>query len=185
MSNLRFGLMVAVAFVLAFIGVWLGSKGTPVTAMRSAPANPDVRVSSPEARPPAPGAEKSAQQGPRKAADNPKSMQGDNDPGRNRMRLTAIEAANAYVRAPCDQAVKAAFVVATATYVKAQADAKSFSTPLDARVREAIEAAFDAGGVSKDDLPSGTPLWPAATAKSRADAEPLCAVGRRAETIRR
>ena len=45
MSNFRFGLMVAVAFVLTFIGGWLGIKNAPVTAARTAaPATVALQV---------------------------------------------------------------------------------------------------------------------------------------------
>ena len=128
--------------------------------------------------------EESVKQGIRKDWDDSKTSQGDNDPGRNQMRLTAIQAANAYALSPCDKAIKAAFVVAASTYMRAttrnESGAQAFSTAHDKRVREAIESAIDAGGITTTtDFPAGNPLW--ALAKMHDDEGSPCAAGRQAE----
>ena len=75
--------------------------------------------------------------------------------------------------------------MSASTYVRAMTgrnvEEGTFSTPMDMRVREAIEAAFDSGGVTKNDFPSGTQFWMAAIAKSQGDAASPCAAGRQAE----
>lgn len=113
----------------------------------------------------------------------------DNDPGRNQMRQTAIQAASAYKYAPCDPAIKAAFVVAATTYIKAVTDnistAGAFATPMDRRVRESIQAAFGTGGITAKDFPSGTQTLVAAIAKTDGTASAPCSMGRQAERSRR
>jgi hypothetical protein len=173
MSNLRFVLAAAALFGLAFIGMSWASKGFPVMAMRAVPMKPDARV---------PTFEESVKQGARKDWEDSKTSQSDNDAGRNQMRLTTIQAANAYALSPCDKTIKAAFVVAASTYMrtmtKNESNAQAFSTPMDTRVREAIDAAFDAGGLTTKDFPVGSPLW--ASASMHDDGPSPCA-GRQAE----
>ena len=127
LSNLRFALLAIGLFAAAFVGISWASKGFPVMAMRAAPMKPDARL---------PTFEQSVQQGQRKDWEQSKTSQGDNDPGRNQMRQTAIQ------------------------------------------------AAFDAGGVTKSDFPTGTQLWVASIAQSDGDSASPCAVGRQAEKMR-
>lgn len=161
MSNLRFVLAVTALFGFAFVGVTYGlpwaSKGFSVIAMRAAPAKPDAQVV------------KSRQGGVKDWTETATAPE-DNDPGRDRMRQTAISAANAYALSPCDHAVRAAFIVSAATYLRAAGGpgkgAAQFATPTDLRVRKAIESALDSGDVGKDEFPADIKLWPASTAKS-------------------
>ena len=44
MSTLRFAMVAARLFALAFVGIFWGSKGFPVMAMRAEPTKPDARV---------------------------------------------------------------------------------------------------------------------------------------------
>src|SRR5262249_14979655 len=69
----------------------------------------------------------------------------------DRLAQTALQAAQAYARSPCDRMAKAAFIVAASTYLRAQ-DASS-EAPKDARVHDAIKAAFQTGHVSMDEFP--------------------------------
>jgi hypothetical protein len=133
----------------------------------------------------------------RKELAQPKSVQReiekqptDTDPGRNQVRQTAIQAASAYKYAPCDPAIKAAFVVAATTYIKAVTDnistAGAFATPMDKRVRESIQAAFGTGGITSKDFPAGTQNLVIAIAKSEGTANaPPCSMGRQADRSRR
>jgi hypothetical protein len=194
-SNFRFGLMVAVAFVLTFIGVWLGIKNGSVGAARIAahgPASPAPIVSAPAV--PAPDVRQAARderadatpkpQAPVVVAKRPVAAKpvdawaNSGDRGRDRMRLTAIETANAYAGAPCDAAIKAAFVVAATTYI--QAMIAKIAMPLDPRVREALQQAFAAGDVATDDFPANARPWIAAIMPQPREASP-CATGRTAE----
>ena len=174
MGNLRLVLVAVALFGGAFVGVFWASKGFPVMTVRAVPMKPDARV---------PTFEESVKQGLRKDWENSKTSQGDNDPGRNQMRLTAIQAANAYALSPCDKTIKAAFVVAASTYMrtltKSESSVQAFSTAHDKRVREAIEAAIDAGGITTQDFPRGSPLW--ALASMHDDEVSPCAAGRQAE----
>jgi len=192
MSNFRFGLMVAVAFVLTFIGVWLGKSNTPVMAARTAAPEVVVVAPAPVAKPMEPVPRKEPIQAkvipvepPAVTAAAPviaptvEIPRGDGDRGRDRMRLTALEAANAYAQAPCEAATKAAFVVATATYAKAMigtgGEATQFATPLDTRLREAIRAALAIGGVRQDDFPAETRTFIATLTPPLSSAAPRCA----------
>ena len=163
MSNLRFAIIAAALFGVAFAGISFGmpwaSKGFPVVAQQAVPLQPDARLPTFD----------SVKQAGREAVRS-KAPQGDNNEGRNRMRLTAIETADAYAQAPCDLAVKAAFVVAASTYLRAASGDKArhtFSTPMDQRVHAAITAAFDSGDLSEHEFPAG--LWTTPT-KSRSSA---------------
>jgi hypothetical protein len=113
----------------------------------------------------------------------------DTDPGRHQVRQTAIQAASAYKYAPCDPAIKAAFVVAATTYIKAVTDnistAGAFATPMDKRVRESIQAAFGTGGITSKDFPTGTQTLVAAIAKTDGTANAPCSMGRQADRSRR
>jgi hypothetical protein len=132
----------------------------------------------------------------RKELAQPKSLQReieklpiDTDPGRNQVRQTAIQAANAYAYAPCDPAIKAAFVVAATTYIKAVTDnistAGAFATPMDRRVRESIQAAFGTGGITSKDFPAGTQNLVVAIAKTEGKTNAPCSMGRQADRTRR
>jgi hypothetical protein len=146
----------------------------------------------------APGFEDSVKQ-ERKELAQPKSVPSaksaqpelppDTDPGRNRLRQTAIQAANAYAYAPCDPAIKAAFVVATTTYIKAVTDrignASHFATAQDKRVRDSIQSAFVIGGITSKDFPAGTQTLVAAIAKTEGTPTAPCAMGRQADQQRR
>ena len=195
MSNVRFGLMVAVAFALTFFGVWLGKSNAPVMTVR-APA-PEIAATAAApvvAAAPAPAAEPAepphqpslanaipAGPAPATATAVPtvEIPRGDGDRGRDRMRLTALEAAHAYSFDPCEATTKAAFLVATATYAKVivgmGSDAARVSTPLDARLREAIRAALSIGGVRPDDFPAETRAFIATLTPPLSAAAPRCA----------
>jgi hypothetical protein len=192
-SNFRFGLMVAVAFVLTFVGVWLGMKNASVVAARV--AAPEARVAASAAAPvvPSPGTRQAARDERVETAVKPQppvapkppiepklvdAWANSGDRGRDRMRLTTIETAHAYAGAPCDAAVKAAFVVAATTYLQAMI-AKT-AMPLDPRVREALHKAFTAGDVATDDFPANARPWIAAIMPEPREASP-CPIGRTAE----
>jgi hypothetical protein len=195
-ANWRLGLLAIGLFVGAFASMSYASRNhsvpraTPATAakpevqvamaaptlpLRSEPragaidlpasVKPDAAISPPVVKP-AP-----------KAAEPPEPVE--KDPGRHRMRLTAIQAANAYTQSPCDPAAKAAFIVATATYLQAaKMNADVFSWR-DTRVRAAVQAAFQAGGISKDEFPIGAQPGVATLAAPHGELASPC--GRRAD----
>ena len=59
--------------------------------------------------------------------------------------------------------------------------ATNFSTPYDMRVRDAVRAAFDKGGIGREDFPGSIRLWLTMLA---GDPVSACATGRRADSQR-
>ena len=195
MSTLRFSFAAAAMFALAFVGISWGSKGFPVMTVRTEPLKPDARV---------PTFEQSVKQGLRKDWENSKTAQGDGDPKREALRLTALQAANAYALSPCDATMKKNLVEALSAYAKAWSEmagckfgvcggddkkldsaATAFSTPSDIRVRAALRDAFEKGGVSRDDFPGSIRLWVTMLVGDPGDPTSACAAGRRAENSAR
>ena len=110
------------------VGMPWASKGHSVVAASGTPVHPN---------------------GPAQPVEAP-SVETRGDAGRDRLAQTALQAANAYARAPCDRMAKTAFVVAASTYLRAQDAA---SPPKDARVHDAIKAAFEAGHIGSNEFP--------------------------------
>jgi hypothetical protein len=193
MSNLRFGVIAAGLFVLAFVGISWASKGFPVMVYKAQPLKPDPRL---------PTFEESVKQGLRKDWENSKTAQSDNDKGRDKLRLELWQAAIGYNLSPCDKTMKKNLVEALTKYINAwsemagcrnsfcgddkklDAAAAAFKTPADARVKATLREAFDKGGITKDDFPkavrnnvymfSGMPFG---------EPEQACGGGRRAESM--
>ncbi len=191
MSSIRFMLVAVGLFGLTFIGISWANKGFPVMAMKVEPLKPDARI---------PTFEESVKKGIRKDWENSKTAQGDGDPKREALRLAALQAANAYALSPCDSTMKKNLVEALSAYAKAWTEmagckfgvcsgddrkidgaAASFSTPADMRVREAISAAFEKGGISREDFPGSIRLWVMMLANNPGDPVSACAIGRRAD----
>lgn len=151
MSNLRFALVAIALFAGAFAGVswsvsW-ASKGFPVMAMRAAPPKPD-----------APAATIKQQPDSKLVGEPVQSARLEPD----HLAQTAIQAASAYIRTPCDMAAKAAFIVAASTYLRAKA------TGADAaQVRQAIKSAIEAGGIGRDEFPASADISVTATSGLR------------------
>jgi hypothetical protein len=144
--------------------------------------------------------EESVKKGIRKDWEVSKTAQGDGDPKREALRLATLQAANAFALSPCDATMKKNLVEALSAYAKAWTEmagckfgvcggddrkigaaAASFSTPSDMRVRQAVSAAFEKGGISRDDFPGSTRLWVTMLAGDPGDPVSACATGRRAE----
>jgi hypothetical protein len=147
--------------------------------------------------------EESVKKGIRKDWEASKTAQGDGDPKREALRLAALQAANAFALLPCDETMKKNLVEALSAYAKAWTEmagckfgvcggdhsridtaAAKFSTPSDMRVREAVRAAFEKGGVSRDDFPGSIRLWVTMLAGDPGDPVSACATGRRADSQR-
>jgi len=190
MGNLRFVLAAIALFAGTFAGVSWASKNFPITAVLPVSAKPDMLASAPVSpAAPAPSVEPAEpvmkQTIRQEAPSAPPSPPGDPESGRNQMRLTAIQAATAYATAPCDQANKAAFVVAASTYARAMTAGDSGtavpSTAMDQRVREAMHAALNAGGIARHDFPAGAEPWVTGMVPSHREKLPSCAAARQAE----
>jgi len=144
--------------------------------------------------------EASAKKGIRKDWEVSNSAQGDGDPKREALRLATLQAANAFALSPCDAAMKKNLIEALSAYAKAWTEmagckfgicggdmgkidtaAANFSTPADMRVRAAVRAAFEKGGVSRDDFPGSVRLWVTMLAGDPGDPVSACAAGRQAD----
>jgi hypothetical protein len=201
MSTLRFSIVAAGLFAMAFIGISWANKGfpvmanpimaNPIIAMRVAPLQPDARV---------PTFEQSVKQGLRKDWENSKTAQGDGDPKRETLRLEALQAATAFALSPCDATMKKNLVEALSAYARAwtemagckfgvcggndnkiDAAAAAFATPADMQVRAALRTAFEKGGVSRGDFPNSIRLWVTMLVGDPGDPVSACATGKRAE----
>jgi hypothetical protein len=167
MGDLRFISAAIAVFAAAFAGISFGmpraSKSFSVAAVSSppvkleTPAQPVERPKIVEAQPepaapqPAPARETiAAPAPPPKPAAPPSPAAAPADPG-DRLAQTALQAAQAYARAPCDRMAKTMFIVAASTYLRAQD--QSSRAPRDARVHEAIKTAFQTGQVSSEEFP--------------------------------
>ncbi len=110
---------------------------------------------------------------------------------RDKLRLAALQASEEYVLAPCERTAKANLIAAVGAYAKAWQDvmgcspggcdleklnaaAAAFSTPLDTRVREAVDAAFDKRGISIDDFPPPLRINVAMLVRGRGDSGAAC-----------
>jgi hypothetical protein len=120
---------------------------------------------------------------------------------RNPLRMEALQAATGYALSPCDASMKANLVAATTAYAAGYAwrdkcnpmfgncDAVleranvMYSSPLDKRVRAALNEAFEKGGVSKDDFPPKLQMEVMTLANSQGN--PVSACARTTERQRR
>ena len=154
MSNLRFMLAAVALFAGAFVGVSYGmpwaAKGFGVMAMRAAPVKPDARASAVEQPAAGTRSEHAALEARPAAVAAPQRV-----PARHHLTQSAVQAAQAYARAPCDRMAKTAFIVAASTYLRAKASEPA-ATPEDARVHEAIKTALETGAITKDEFPTDT-----------------------------
>lgn len=195
MNNLRFVVLALGLFAAAFGGISWAARGFPVMGWQSAPGKPEPQIAKAPAsqqaavaaRPAAPAAS-AAKPDARLEFEHSKILQSDPDAGRRKMRLTAIEAANDFAVAPCNLPAKAAFIVATSTYLNAlnnkqPTDARIAT--MDARVRAVIRSALEAGGVNPNEFPAGTQAGIASIAGPSSEMRSPCAPGRQAERLER
>jgi hypothetical protein len=116
-----------------------------------------------------------AKEGLRKDWEAQHTSQGDDDTKRNAIRMDTLQAANAYAMSPCDTTMKANLIAALSSYTRAwqatlgckrnflgqlicsdqkfKEAADSVGTPLDRRVKTALEAAFEQKGIVTADFP--------------------------------
>jgi hypothetical protein len=181
MSTIRFALLAIGLFALAFIGVsWL-NKGAPVVVAGVAPLKPNPRLPT-FSRVPSPlwGNERievseEMQKQMREDWVISKTSQSDGNVERDKLRRELLQAANAYALSPCDKTIKGNLVEAQTNYIRAwqamiyckpgagDCPAKqddridraqaAFHTPADVRVHEALQAAYDQGGIDSNDFP--------------------------------
>jgi hypothetical protein len=171
-DDIRFVALAAALFVMSFGSVAWVMAGAPKPALSFNFSGPETRVPAIPISAPSPTTQKPLQFAqPVKSVPESGLVRGDGDPERDRLRLAALQASNAYALTPCDQAAKANMIEAVSSYAKAwhemmgcgpngcdyrklNATAAAFSTPLDWQVRDAIGVAFDKRGISVEDFPS-------------------------------
>jgi hypothetical protein len=188
-EDARYTALAAALFVVSFSGVAWIMAGAPVPSMSESFFQPAAGSAKPETRVaaiPAPASQPAAA-----PVRKPPAIQGEGHPLRDKLRFAALAASDAYAMAPCDQNVKAGMIDAVSAYAKAWRDmmgcgpggcdysrlnaaAQAFSTPLDARLREAVASAFDKRGITVDDFPSALRINIAMMARGRGDSTLAC-----------
>jgi hypothetical protein len=184
----RFVLYTSMAFITAFAGVSWAMRGFPVNfsgPVSVGPRQPTVTATF---------GDESAKTYERKMWEAAHTSQSDKNPELDQLRLDTLQAANAYAMSPCDTTMKSNLIAALTAYTRAwqkkldcsmpmfcndkklQEAADTFSTPLDIRVKEALNEAFEQRGIVRTDFPSsvrfhvlqfaGPALW--------ADESPIC-----------
>lgn len=195
MATVRFVLASIAVFGLAFAGMFWVQKGMPVMAMRTEPLKPSAAI---------PTFEESVKQGARKDWESAKTAQSDGDKQRDKLRLELMQAAIGYKLSPCDDTMKKNLVTALTSYTgawqemahckhgicngnDAQIDqaAAAFKTPADIRVHKELAAAFEQGGIGKEDFPKSMRMnvfmW---TGMPFGGPQAACIASRRAENCR-
>jgi hypothetical protein len=167
----RFILYSCMVFVTAFAGVSWAVRGFPMefstfSPIAVVPLQPTLNAHFGDDR---------AKEAMRRDWEAEHSARGDDDPKRYAIRIDTLQAANAYAMSPCDTTVKANLVTALTAYTRAwqatrgcgrnflgmttcsdaeiERGADSVNTPLDKRVKTALEAAFEQKGIVKSDFP--------------------------------
>jgi hypothetical protein len=165
---IRSVLFAAMAFVSAFVGVTWVIRGFPVSFFGPAATQLQPLVTSTFG-------DQSAKDYERKMWEAEHTSQSDNDPKLDKIRMDALQAANAYTLSPCGEITKANLIEALTAYTRAwqkkmdcprphnmlmfcsdqklKEVAATFSTPLDIRVKTALHEAFEQHGIVKVDFP--------------------------------
>lgn len=161
----RFTVYVAMAFVIAFVGVSWAVRGFPMWSRSP------VAQLQPTALSKFGDTEDTGEK--RKEREAIAQAESVRDPALDKIRLDALQAANAYSLSPCDKTIKTNLVAALTAYTQAwqrvlsctssrmfcpdanrARAAATFSTSLDNRVKEAVGKAFEQKGIVKADFPS-------------------------------
>jgi hypothetical protein len=167
---IRFILYASMAFITAFVGVTWAARGFPMhfSGLEIArPLSPTLTATF---------GDQSAKDYERKMWEAEHTAQSDKDPTLDKIRLEALQAANAYTMSPCSEITKLNLVAAVTAYTRAwqkkmdcprpqnklmfcgdkklKEVAATFSTPLDIRVKAALHEAFEQRGIVKADFPA-------------------------------
>jgi hypothetical protein len=173
----RFYLIVAMAFVSTFVGVSWATRGFPVGFSQTAGIveQPASLVQPLPALVDSTFGDEHAKQYERKMWEAQHTAQSDGDAVLDKLRLDALQAANAYAMSPCGDITKQNVIEALTAYTRAwqkkidcprpqhmlmfcgdakvKAASETFSTPLDQRVHDALHEAFEQHGVVQTDFP--------------------------------
>lgn len=173
----RFYIYVAMAFVSTFVGVSWAARGFPVgfSQPASIAQQPASTVQPLPALVDSTFGDEHAKQYERKMWEAQHTAQSDGDAALDKLRLDALQAANAYAMSPCGDITKQNVIEALTAYTRAwqkkidcprpqhmmmfcgddkmKAVHEAFSTPLDVRVQAALAEAFEQHGVVQADFP--------------------------------
>jgi len=166
---IRFILVVSMVFISAFVGMTWAIRGFPVSlpgpAREALPALTNAEFG-----------DQSSKDYERKMWEAQHTLQSDGDSKLDAIRMEALQAANAYTQSPCGETTKANLIAAVTAYARAwqkrmdcprpanmlmfcgdeklKKVAATFSTPLDIRVKAALNEAFEQRGIVKADFPA-------------------------------
>ena len=173
----RFYLYVAMAFVTTFVAVSWAARGFPVGFSQPAGIvqQPASVVQPLPALVNSTFGDEHAKQYERKMWEAQHTAQSDGDAALDKLRLDALQAANAYAMSPCGDITKQNLIEALTAYTRAyqkkmncprpqnmlmfcsdekvKAASDTFSTPLDIRVKAAFHEAFEQHGVVQTEFP--------------------------------
>jgi hypothetical protein len=168
----RFILIVGMAFITAFVGVAWATRGFPLLSFEVIhPLQPLTNATF---------GDQSAKAYERKMWEAEHTAQSDGDTKLDKIRLEALQTANAYTLSPCGEVTKLNLIAAVTAYTRAwqkkmdcprpqnmlkgmlmscsdkkmKEAADTFSTPLDMRVQAALHEAFEQRGIVKADFPA-------------------------------
>jgi hypothetical protein len=182
----RFILYVSMTFITAFVGVSWAARGFPVhlsSPLSIEPVRPTLTTSFRDG-----SDDKRREQLVEEQLQNPENAK------RNPLRADALQAATGFAMSPCDQTMKANLVGAAGAYALAFSEIRkcnplfsncepvldknmaTYSTPYDLRVREALHAAFEKGGISKADFPPELQLAVLTLASSQGSPVSACEI---------
>jgi hypothetical protein len=167
MSTVRFALVVAGLFGLAFVGVSWARAGFPVVTFGVAALKPNPRL---------PTFDEAREKGIRQDWVNSKTNQSDGNVERDKLRADLLQASTAYKLSPCDDTMKKNLVAALSNYVTAwlgmafcqpgvgscpsssderlDTAAAAFKTPADVNTHKVLHEAIQQGGISREDFPA-------------------------------
>lgn len=167
---IRFVVFTCMAFVTAFVGVTWASRGFPV-GFSDRPGGGQLQPTVTSTF-----GDQSAKDYERKMWEAEHTSQSDKDPELDKIRLEALQSANAYTLSPCGELTKLNLIAAVTAYTRAwqkkmncprpqnmlmfcgdeklKEVAATFSTPLDIRVKAALHEAFEQRGIVKADFPA-------------------------------
>jgi hypothetical protein len=170
----RFIIYAFMACVAAFAGVSWAVRGFPMPGKEASGTVP-IDAKSLQMTLAAAFDGRSAKDYERKQWEAQHSARGDDDAKLNRIRMEALQTADAYAMAPCGEFTKLNLVAALTAYTRAwqermdcprlmnlpvcgdkkqQEMAATFSTPLDLRVQTALANALQQGGIMRADFPA-------------------------------
>jgi hypothetical protein len=165
----RFIFCVGLGFLTAFAGVSWATHGFPMgfsSSVQVQPLQPTLNSYF---------GDDHAKEGLRKDWEAEHTARGDDDAKRNAIRMDTLQAANAYAMSPCGESTKANLISSLSAYTRAwqttlgckpnflgqlicsdeqfKKAADSVTTPLDRRVKTALQAAFEQKGIVTADFP--------------------------------